>query len=1054
MFAIHLNDIRIRHKLLLLLLFPVVVLMFFAGYGILEKWRQHGEAESVRLSYQYVLKLSNVVHELQKERGLSAGYIGSSGTTFLSELEQQRGTTDEAINQLRRTDVYRFFTSVPFVELRKDVLELEANLDDLSASRRSVDQLAADTFFASYSEINSDIIDLILQIGNKTNDETLVRLNHAYGILIRIQEYAGQERGYVNGVLASGRIKSETIAQVSNYVAKQESLQDELMQLAQLLDWNIHLNTVAEEPAVVAVQKTRKALFTRAEKLDVINDLLAVIGYGGLIHQFKNFVIRGGEPSQFNISALYQSASESLARYRVIPYTSDREIQALDEIQQTLDRYIALIETADAMHRDRALISQIDSVVKVDDTLALNGIRYLRQGIPEIGADDWFHNATQRIDLFKTLSTELKEISLHYIEKKTQETFLLLSSHIFFTVMALLTSLFLGVTITRRLVTGATAITAALDRVEETGDFSGHIKVDGDDEIAAMGHAFNNLIKGRQMAENRLWLASKVFDSTIDGIMITDPTERIVSINPAFTTITGYSEKDMVGKTPRMLSSNRHNQAFFQKIWQEIQENGCWQGEIWNRRKSGEIYPQWQNISEVRDDQNRLLNYISVFSDISIIKHSQEQMEYLAHHDPLTGLPNRTLLDQHLVQGLERARRQHHMMAILFLDLDRFKNVNDLLGHPAGDELLKQVSNSLRGLIRAEDLVARLGGDEFALILEAPADSQSVARVAQKCIDACLQPFVVGESDVHTSASIGISIFPDDGERVDVLLKHADTAMYHAKDQGRNNYCFYNKRMTELAIKRLALENQLRQALERDEFVLQYQPQVSLATGEITGVEALIRWQQPDGSLIFPTEFISVAEESGLIDKIDRWVLTEACQQAKRWQLAGFPQISIAVNISGFSIEHGLLLDMVEGALTNSQLDPRVLELEITEGYLMQHREQASLIIEQLRDQGVTFAIDDFGTGYSSLSYLKTLPINRLKIDRSFIRDIPDDESDKAITMAVIALGHSMQMQVVAEGVESINQAHFLSGLGCDFAQGYMYSQSVSAEMIEGLLSK
>jgi len=1045
-----LNNLAIRHKLFLLVVFPAVVLVAFAGYVIAEKWHQYDSAELQQNNYQYSIKLANVVHAMQRERGFTAGFVGSSGRAFFDELQQQRQQTDQLIGLLQKGDFEKQRHSYG-VKIRARFNEIVEQLEQRFAWRAGADQLNRSLFFAQYSQFNRDAIYLIQALGDITEDAELLRLNRTNVDLLWIREYAGRERGAVNGVLAAGRVDTKAIAKVSGYVAKQELLIDELKTLL----WpSLNIQALLEDSSIAEVQMTRRMLLLRVEKIDVLNKLLSIIGYGGFIHQFKNYVIRGDTSSRDQFTAHYQQAERLLERYRDFTPLSEGELMAIEQIYWMLNRYKDNLDVVQQLRLEDSTVSQIDKQVIVDDRAALKGIFNLGNGIPDISADKWFVSMTKRIDLFKVMSEGLQQQSLSYIGEKTQRAYSLLILLLAITLATLLLVLYFGTVITSRLVMGSANIIDTLNQVEKSGDFSGHIAVDGQDEIAEIGRSFNRIIEGRQAAEQQLWLASKVFNSTIDGIVVTDANERIISVNPAFTTITGYSEEEVMGLTPRKLSSNRHDDAFFKQMWKEIYEEGSWQGEIWNRRKSGEVYPQWQHISVIEDAQHQHINYIAVFSDISVIKHSQEKLEHLAHHDPLTGLPNRILLDIHLTQGIERAKRQHRVLAVLFLDLDRFKNVNDSLGHPAGDELLKQVSQRLKNLVRAEDLVARLGGDEFALVLEAPADGQSVARIAQKCIDAFVSPFDVDGCAVYTSTSLGVSVFPEDGEQAGELLKHADTAMYHAKELGRNSYSFYDKRMTQFAVDRLALEAQLRRALEQNELILQYQPQISLLTGEISGVEALIRWRQADGKVVYPDNFIPVAEESALIKQVDYWVLNEACRQAKRWLDMGLPQINMAVNISGFSIEHGLLLDMVEEALQKSQLSPDVLELEITEGYLMQHREQATLIIEQLREQGLTFSIDDFGTGYSSLGYLKTLPINRLKIDQSFIRDLPEDENDKAITKAVISLGHSMQMKIVAEGVESEEQAAYLTELGCDFAQGYLYSKAVSAEAIEAMLCK
>ena len=1054
MLSNYLDNLKIRHKLLLLLIFPFAILMLFTGYGVAQKWHQWGEAGQMQDLYEAALDFSDVIHALQKERGLSAGYLGSKGGKFRQELGQQRVETDRLIREARFFDPQSSLLEGKFGRIGSDVSSFVDTLEYLPTLRGHVNDGRAEGIFEHYSTIIANAINLIENIGVMTEDAVLARNDQIYGILLRLQEFSSRERGLVNVLLSSGKIEHALISRVIFILAEQDSLRKRFRHITAATNLAAQMESLHADPVNVHMRDMREALSSKMKKLDTLDQMASVLGYGGLVHQFKDYVIRGKEACKTGFLQHYAQVQEYLDRFLTLPNLTESELADVEVIKTTIEKYHFFLPVIEQMHEEGAAVSQIDSTVRVDDASAVAAIASLRAGVPAIDAGDWFRSATNAINLLKTASDTVRQQSLLYIEQKTGRALFALASYALLAAVVALLSFYLGVTIARRLTTGTLAISQALQRVEDSGDFSGPIQVYGNDEIAVMGRSFNSLIEERRAAERKLHLVFRVFDSTADGIVVTDSEQRIILVNRATTMITGFSEEELVGKTPRVLSSGRHDQDFYQAMWKTIAEKGSWQGDIWNRRKNGEVYPQWQNISEVRDEQGRLLNYISVFSDISSIMQSQAQLEHLAHHDPLTGLPNRLLLDQHLAQGLERAYRQHQLMAVLFLDLDRFKNVNDSLGHLAGDALLKQVSQRLKQLIRAEDLIARLGGDEFAIVLESPADALSVGLVAQKCIDAFTEPFMINNSVVYVSTSIGISIFPDDGTEPADLIKHADTAMYCVKEGGRNAFQFYNRQMTEQAVHRLTVENELREAINNEDFILYYQPQVSLASGRIVGAEVLIRWQKAMGEFVAPDTFVPVAEESGLIEYIDRWVLQKACSEVVQWQEEGVSLGFVAVNISGFSIEHGLLVEMVENALQQSRMDPHRLELEITEGYLMEHKDAAVKTIDELRKRGVMFSIDDFGTGYSSLSYLKTLPVNKLKIDRSFIRDIQSNEYDKAIAMSVIALGHSIQMEVIAEGVEMAGQADILSALGCDSVQGYFYSKPVPGDAFIELLQK
>ncbi|MEN8261108.1 MAG: EAL domain-containing protein, partial [Pseudomonadota bacterium] len=558
----------------------------------------------------------------------------------------------------------------------------------------------------------------------------------------------------------------------------------------------------------------------------------------------------------------------------------------------------------------------------------------------------------------------------------------------------------------------------------------------------------------RQRSERQLQHSATVFENTAEGVMITDAGGNILDVNNSFTVITGYGKAEVLGKNPRMLRSGRHAEEFYRDMWSILLKAGQWEGEIWNRRKNGEVYPEWLNISVVRGKDGSITNFVGVFSDISHAKRSQLELNFLAHHDPLTGLPNRLLFTERLGHALKRAQRENRHVALLFIDLDRFKNINDTLGHPVGDILLSQVAQTMQQAIREEDTLARLGGDEFTVILEDVGHSQNAAAVAQKLMECFSLPYSIQGRELYLTASIGISLFPQDGDEVDTLLKNADVAMYQAKAQGRNAYHFFTQSLSVSALERFSLENDLRQALHREEFSVYYQPQFSLHTGRIIGAEALIRWPHPDKGMISPARFIPVAEDSGLIIPIGEWVLRTVCMQMQGWRETGGELERVSVNVSGMQVQRGHIVDSVNRVLDETGLAPHLLELEITEGFIMHQTDGAIETLEALRALGVALSIDDFGTGYSSLTYLKRLPVSKLKIDQSFIQGIPEDPNDEAIVKAVIALGKSMQFQLVAEGIENDLQHWFLKHQQCDFGQGYHYCRPLPSEAFADLLKK
>jgi len=558
----------------------------------------------------------------------------------------------------------------------------------------------------------------------------------------------------------------------------------------------------------------------------------------------------------------------------------------------------------------------------------------------------------------------------------------------------------------------------------------------------------------RTQSETDLRIAATAFESHV-GMAITDAAQVILRVNSAFTTITGYTGEDAVGQSPRLLASGRHESAFFKAMWESISRAGSWQGEIWNRRKNGEIYPEWLSISAVKDAAGVTTNYIGTFTDITASKSAEKQISDLAFSDPLTHLPNRRLLMDRLVQALAASARHLHKGALLIVDLDNFKDLNDTQGHYQGDLLLTQVAQRLETCVREGDTVARLGGDEFVVMLEdlsaLEMEAATQARIVGEKILAMLnQPYQLGHHEHHSTPSIGITLFGGrPHESIDEPLKRADMAMYQAKAAGRNTLRFFDPQMQAIVVARAVMEAGLREALEKNQFILHYQAQIS-GENHLTGAEALVRWQHPQHGLVSPSEFIPLAEETGLILPLGHWVLEQACTQLALWATQpGMEKLTIAVNVSAWQFNQSDFVDQVLEVLERTGANPQRLKLELTESLLVANVEAVIAKMKSLKEKGVGFSLDDFGTGYSSLSYLKRLPLDQLKIDQGFVRDILINPNDAAIANMVIALARSLGLVVIAEGVETREQRDFLSLQGCHDYQGFYFSRPIPVEAFE-----
>ena len=565
-------------------------------------------------------------------------------------------------------------------------------------------------------------------------------------------------------------------------------------------------------------------------------------------------------------------------------------------------------------------------------------------------------------------------------------------------------------------------------------------------QVVGVVVTFNN-ITTRLNAEAHILMLSQGLEHSASGVIITNEQGIISYTNISFSNMTGYGPNEAKGRHPGFLGSTNQGYEAYQTIKSALVLGQEWRGEFCARRKNGELFWALSSISPIHNHQNQISHFIINLEDISDRKDAEVMIEHLAYYDPLTDLPNRRMMQDRLDLAMKRSRRLDSPTALLYIDLDRFKQVNDTLGHQTGDQLLIEMSNRFQSGLREDDTICRLGGDEFAVILHNIQRDTDAALVADKLVEQAAFPFYLGGTEVFVGASIGIALYPKDAADAESLIKHADIALYHAKEQGKSTYCFYNRELNEASSGRLALESALRHALERNELSLMYQPKIDLASNAVIGVEALLRWTSPEYGAISPARFIPIAEETRQIIPIGEWVLKTACNQQVAWQKQGL-DLTMAVNLSAVQFHTPNLIERIAAIIDATGINPAFLELELTESALVQKPDDVAETLGKLRSLGLGIAIDDFGTGYSSLSYLKKFPVNTLKIDQSFVRDLAHDSGDRAIAQSVVALGSNLSIKTVAEGVESLEQNDILKTMGCDLVQGFLYARPITAEEV------
>ena len=1072
MFRFGMNNVRIGTRVGLALALPIVGVMVLSAWMVTGYFRVANEMRDLRAIGELAPAIGDLIHAVQKERGVSAIFIGSAGNGLAERLPVRQAETDE--KNVRLTSALTYFDAERMSgTLGTRIASAREAMKEIEGWRRAVAErrMTAAELTRFYNSAVTRLIGVVEELLVVSPRADLTRSIYAYLHLLQAKESAGLERAIGAAGFASGRFDPASRARLVEVIDRQRQYLEQFRSFASpgqvaLLDYLLEgvsagelqrMRSIAtngqQSPAnAVKLAHWFETTTQRIDQMKVAEDSLAaeLIAQPRLAEESASRTARLVAVLATILLTLTLAAAAALARGIIEPMARmTRAMSQLAARDATVDIAVGDDRRGDEIgDMARAMIVFRENLVKVVQSEERHKseaiLRLHHQALASITQGVIITDAERRITYANAAFQRITGYTEAEILGRTP-SFLHNMAADEGVLGELRTALAAGNSFNGHL------MNYRKDGTPFWSDLSVAPVVDSEGRTSHFVGITRDITESRQI-QQELRIAAKAFES-LHGIMVTDAKGIILRVNQAFTDLTGYSAGDAVGRTPAMLKSGRHDQAFYADMWRQLAATGAWYGEIWDRRKNGEIFPKWQTISAVRGLDGQITHYVAAFTDISESKAAEDEIRQLAFFDPLTRLPNRRLLLDRLQHGLAASARNRHHGALLFIDLDNFKNLNDSLGHDKGDLLLQHVAARLTECVRAGDTVSRLGGDEFVLMLEDLSENQRDAAaqaevVGEKIVEALNQDYQLGTQEYHCTPSIGITLYCGQDASVDELLQQADLAMYQAKAAGRNTLRFFQPDMQSAVTIRSTLEADLRKGLREHQFMLFYQPQVS-AEGQLIGVEALVRWRHPLRGLVAPSEFIPLAEETGLILPLGLWVLETACARLAVWgKDPGKAHLTMAVNVSARQFHHQDFVDQVMATLDHTGANPQRLKLELTESLFLTDVEDTIVKMTELKAAGVSFSLDDFGTGYSSLSYLKRLPLDQLKIDQSFIRDVLTDPNDAAIARTIVALAQSMGLAVIAEGVETEAQREFLASHNCCAFQGFLFGKAEPPEQI------
>lgn len=1048
------SRLSFKNKLILFAAIPMLLLALFGSIIMSSLWHSYQAAQNNTLVIEFTQDIQNLVYELQKERGLTAGFVSSEGSKYRQQLHDQEQHTNHQLSllQSKMTLDTLFEINIDTEQIRlltKTVERIRHLNQELLQIRQEIRPKGGDTF-QLFTEMINHFLTLITQI--QIQDESQANSYHTLISLLDIQELAGQERGLINCLLSAKLITPDAFIAIHTIEDHLDSAVNQTLSTAEML-YKQYVKELLSSDTNQAYLLMREQIKSQIKLIGHTQELTALLGYGGLIHHFKNYLLRG-QPEYFELfNHDIQQIETKLAQLKQHSFSAE-QILAIDQISDTLRQYHEILtQLVQLKHQGIAFQAQ-SSQVRINDEPILASLTLLQSQAPAVNSEEWWETASKRIEKLHQISSVISSDITKLGEQQKKRALIYLTIGITGTFINILLLFILGRIMVRNLVGSVSAIARDMQKMAQDPHLNLTVTVEGNDEIAQMSQALNQMLIERVKANSQLSLAAAVFDYSTEGIMVTDKDNYIELTNPAFTQITGYSFAEVKGKKPSILKSAIQPESFYQSMWFSLEKNDKWEGEIWNKRKNEQVYPEYLAITVVRDGNGEIIQHIGLFLDISNRKKYEQDIWYKTNYDALTNLPNRHLYTVTLQQEMQLNKQRGSQLAVLFIDLDKFKHINDVYGHTIGNELLCLVAARLECLLDQHDFIARLNGDEFVIIKTQLETKAQLKQFTKSVLEHISSPFELSNNELMISTSIGISLYPDNGDDAELLTRNAETAMYKAKGDGRSNYRYFSPEMNANMLVRIQLEQRLRRAVIQNEFRLNYQPIVRLNDRSIIGVEALIRWQDPKFGLISPEQFIPLAEETGLIEPIGEWVLEQALIDLHSWHSMGY-MINMAVNVSGRQLINNNQITfnlLISKLLKKYNIPPKYLHIEITESMLMDDTEQCLHALEAIRDQGMDIYIDDFGTGYSSLSYLKSFPISVIKIDKSFVDNMLECQSDASLIKTIIMMGKNLELKLVAEGIETESQLQFLKDLGCDFGQGYLISHPLPSQKLTTLL--